>query len=402
MRVLMLSWEYPPKIVGGVSRVVYDLAQKLAVLGNEIHVATCREQGAEAFEKDGEVFVHRVLTYDNIETTDFINWVHHFNFSLIEYISNFIYRTGRFDILHAHEWIVAFASRVLKHAFHIPMVCTIHATEYGRNGGIHSREQRYISSLEWWLTYEAWKVIVNSQYMSSEVKRIFQIPGDKLRIISNGVHLDRFKGFERDMHFRRRFALDNEKILLFVGRLVNEKGVQVLIDAMPKILANYHDAKLVIVGKGPQQDFLKEKAWHMDLSRKICFAGYVDDNELGMLYKCADVAVFPSLYEPFGIVALEGMLADVPVVVSDTGGLNEIVSHGVDGMKSYTGNPNSLADSILELLFNPSKAEEIRKRAMEKVRTMFNWELISKKTLEVYDEVVRESRRSGWSLMEGL
>jgi glycosyltransferase involved in cell wall biosynthesis len=248
--------------------------------------------------------------------------------------------------------------------------------------------QKYINTVEWWLTYESWRVIVNSEYMRNEVKGIFDLPDDKLCVIPNGVDLDKFKGYDRDYSFRRSLAADNEKIIFFVGRLVNEKGVQVLIDAAPKILRYFGSVKFVIAGKGPQLDYLKGKAAAMNIAHKVYFTGYISDQDLCRLYRCADVAVFPSLYEPFGIVALEGMVADVPIVVSDIGGLGEIVEHGVDGMKSYAGNPNSLADSILEILHNPKKAEDMKKKALEKVRKMYNWDIISRNTLDVYKKII--------------
>ena len=399
MRILMLSWEYPPRIVGGISRVVYDLAQKLGEGDNEVHVITCWETGTKETEKDNNVFVHRVRTYD-VGTYSFVDWVLQLNFALLELANKLIHETGKFQIIHAHDWIVAFAARSLKFSYSIPLVCTIHATEHGRNWGIHNDVQRYIDSVEWWLSYESWKVIVNSQYMKNETKNIFQLPEDKVRIINNGVNPDKFKGFDRDYDFRRNYASDNEKVVFFVGRLVNEKGAQVLVDAIPKIINYYHDVKFVIAGKGPQLDYLKGKVWGMNISHKIVFTGYISDRELCKLYKCADIAVFPSLYEPFGIVALEGMVANVPVVVSETGGLGEIVNHGIDGMKSYAGNSNSLADSILEILFNPEKAEDMRKNAFEKVKTMYNWDVISQQTLDVYREVLRESEEANWKIPE--
>lgn len=395
MRILMLSWEYPPRIVGGISRVVYDLAQKLGSEGNEVHVVTCWEEGTKEDEKDKNVYVHRIHTY-NINTNNFIDWVLQLNFTLIERSIRLINGTGTFDVIHAHDWIVAFASRALKYGYFIPMVVTIHATEHGRNWGIHNDIQRYINSVEWWVTYEAWKVIVNSEYMKNEVINIFHLPQDKIEIIPNGVDLDKFDGYARDYGFRRNYAADNEKIVFFVGRLVNEKGVHILIDSIPKILAHYNDVKFIIAGKGPQFDYLRGRVMEMNISHKVYFTGYISDENLLKLYKCADIAVFPSLYEPFGIVALEGMVANIPVVVSDTGGLGEIVNHGVDGMKCYTGNADSLADSILEILYNPDKAEKMKEKALEKVKNIYNWENISQQIINVYGQVVEESHNSAW------
>jgi len=399
MRILMLSWEYPPRIVGGISRVVHDLAQKLGEDSNEVHIVTCWEIGTNETEKDKNVFVHRVHTY-NINTNNFVDWVLQLNFALAEYAVRLINETGKMDIIHAHDWIVAFAARVLKYSYSIPLVATIHATEYGRNWGIHNDIQGYINNVEWWLTYEAWKVIVNSEYMQNEAKRIFQLPDDKISVIHNGVDVNKFSGYERDSGFRKDFALDSEKIVFFVGRLVNEKGAHVLIDSIPKIIHYFHDVKFIITGKGPQLDYLRGKVVEMSIGHKVYFTGYLSDENLNKLYKCADVAVFPSLYEPFGIVALEGMLANVPVVVSDTGGLGEIVNHGIDGMKSYTGNPNSLADSILEILFNSDKAEEMKRKALEKVNSVYNWDCISQQTMNVYEEVIEKSKRAMWGVAD--
>ena len=397
MRILMLSWEYPPRIVGGISRVVHDLAQKLGEHGNEVHIVTCSETGAPDEETDQYVYVHRVKTYE-IETVNFVDWVLQLNYALIEKSIQLINSGKRFDIIHAHDWIVAFAARVVKNSFTIPLVSTIHATESGRNWGIHNDIQRYIHNVEWYLTYESWRVVVNSIYMNNEVSHLFRLPPDKIRIIPNGIDVGKFAGIDRDMSFRRNYAADNEKIIFFVGRLVNEKGAQVILDAMPKIILNYYDIKLVIAGKGPETNHLKEKSALLGISGKVYFTGYIDDKSLLKLYKCADIAVFPSLYEPFGIVALEGMVAGVPVVVSDTGGLAELVEHGVDGMKAYPGNADSLADSILAVLRNPDMAEEIKEKALVKVKSIYNWDTISELMLNTYNEVLNECRVQKWGV----
>lgn len=387
MRILMLSWEYPPRIVGGISRVVHDLAQKMGDHGNEVHVVTCRENNTNLYEKENNVIVHRVDTYD-IKANNFIEWVMQLNFAFLEYCIKLFNNGDKADIIHAHDWIVAFCARALKHSYAIPLVSSIHATESGRNHGIHNDTQRYISSVEWWLTYESWRVIVNSNFMKNEVMGLFQLPADKLRIIPNGVDMDKFSGIERDYGFRRNYAMDSEKIVLFVGRLVNEKGAHILVDAASKILKHFIDIKFIITGKGPQFDFLCEKTRNLNICQKIYFTGYIDDDELLKLYKCADIAVVPSLYEPFGIVALEGMVADMPVIVSDTGGLGEIVNHGIDGLKFYTGNSNSLADCIMGLLLNPVKADKIKANALVKVGKLYSWDIIARQTVDVYKEIL--------------
>lgn len=135
-------------------------------------------------------------------------------------------------------------------------------------------------------------------------------------------------------------------------------------------------------------DELRAQVETMGLSQKVYFTGYLNAKQVSKMYKCADVSVFPSTYEPFGIVALEAMLAGVPTVVSDVGGLNEIVEHGVDGMKSYAGNPNSLADSILALLLNPELCDKVSKNAKLKVKNEYNWGKIAQDTYFTYEKAI--------------
>ena len=375
----MLTWEYPPRVVGGISRVVHDLSHRLIKDGHEVTVVTYKEGNVEDFENDGGVKVYRVNNY-MINPNNFIDWIMQLNFNLISKATEIINKEGPFDVIHAHDWLVTYAAKTLKDAFKIPIIATIHATESGRNSGIHDETQRYINDSEWLLTYEATEVIVNSNYMKNELQRLFGLPYEKINVVPNGVNLNLYNGVEKDYNFRRQYAADNEKIILYVGRLVYEKGIQNLIAAMPKILNGYHDSKLIIAGRGGMIDELRDEVRRLGIDNKVYFTGYLSLDKVTKMYKCADVAVFPSTYEPFGVVALEGMLSGTPVVVSDVGGLNEIVDHRVNGMKSYAGNPNSIADSILELLYNPGLCAEISKNAKAKVKSQYNWNKIAQDT----------------------
>ena len=387
MKILMLTWEYPPRIVGGIARVVHDLSHRMIKDGHEVTVITYKDGNAPYVEDDKGVKVYRVDNY-MINPNNFIDWIMQLNFNMLAKANEIISKEGKFDVIHAHDWLVTYAAKALKESYKIPIVATIHATENGRNSGIHDETQRYINDTEWMLTYEATEVIVNSNYMKNELQRIFGLPFEKINVIPNGINLTNFSGVERDYDFRRQYAMDNEKIILYVGRLVYEKGVQNLIDAMPKILSNYHDAKLVICGKGGMMDELKQEARNLGIENKVYFAGYCDSKKIQKMYKCADIAVFPSTYEPFGIVALEAMLAGVPTVVSDVGGLNEIVEHGVDGMKSYAGNSNSIADSVLTLLFDAKLCSAVSKNAVKKVKEMYSWNKIAQDTHYVYEQAI--------------
>lgn len=383
----MLTWEYPPRVVGGIARVVHDLSHRLIKDGHEVTVVTYKEGNVQDFEDDKGVKVYRVNNY-MINPNNFIDWIMQLNFNLISKATELINKEGPFDVIHAHDWLVAYAAKTLKDSFKIPVVSTIHATESGRNSGIHDEVQRYINDTEWMLTYESTEVIVNSNFMKSELQRLFGLPFEKINVIPNGVNLNLYNGVERDYNFRRQYAADNEKIILYVGRLVYEKGIQNLIAAIPKVLNNYHDSKLIIAGKGGMIDELRDEVRRLNIENKVYFTGYLNLTQVTKMYKCADVAVFPSTYEPFGVVALEGMLSGTPVVVSDVGGLNEIVEHRVNGMKSYAGNPNSIADSILELLFNPELCANVAKAAKAKVKSQYNWNKIAQDTHFIYQKAI--------------
>ena len=390
MKILMLTWEYPPRVVGGISRVVHDLSHRLIKDGHEVTVVTYRDGEVPYFEDDKGVKVHRIYNY-MINPNNFIEWIMQMNFAMVAKANQIIAEEGSFDIIHAHDWLVAYAAKAIKESFGIPIVSTIHATEAGRNSGIHDETQRYINDTEWMLTYESTEVIVNSNYMKNELQRLFGLPFEKINVVPNGVNLNIFAGVERDYEFRRKYAMDNEKIILFIGRLVYEKGIQNLIAAMPKILNGYNDAKLVIAGKGGMIDELRQQVHALGIDNKVYFAGYMNGKDVQKMYKAADISVFPSTYEPFGIVALEAMLSENPIVVSDVGGLNEIVQHRENGMKAYAGNPNSIADSVLELLFDHQLCNNIVKKAKNKVRNEYNWNKIAQDTHFTYQKAICET-----------
>ena len=387
MKILMLTWEYPPRIVGGIARVVHDLSKRLIKDGHEVTVITYKDGEMPEYENDKGVNVYRIDNY-MIHPNNFIDWIMQMNFNMIAKANELIANGEKFDVIHAHDWLVAYSAKTLKQSYNIPLISTIHATEAGRNSGIHDEVQRYINDTEWLLTYESSEVIVNSNYMKCELQRLFGLPFEKINVVPNGININNFAGIEKDYEFRRQYAMDNEKIILYVGRLVYEKGVQNLISAMPKILNGYNDSKLVIVGRGGMYDELKNQAKAIGIENKIYFTGYLNSKQVQKMYKCADVAVFPSTYEPFGIVALEAMLAGVPAVVSDIGGLDEIINHGIDGMKSYAGNSNSIADSVLTLLYDHKLCSNISKNAKAKVKEQFNWNKIAQDTHFIYEKAI--------------
>lgn len=383
--VLILSWEFPPMTVGGLSRHVYDLSRYLVIAGWNVHVLTTRIGEYPHDEMVEGVHVHRV---DVIKPDggEFVHWAFQLNLAMLDACQE-LFKHLRVDLVHAHDWIVGYTAKAVKELYGLPLVATIHATEYGRNQGIHTDLQRYIHQLEWQLTYDAYQVILCSFYMQKEVETVFSLPPDKLHVIPNGVDPRLIQVATDAVIDRNRFALPEEKIVLFVGRLVREKGVHVLVEAAPRVLQACPQAKFVILGTGPAMQDLKAAVQLSGLEARVEFRGFVSDEERNALLQVADVAVFPSLYEPFGIVALEAMAAHTPVVVSDTGGLGDVVDHGRNGYKAYAGDVASLATQIVAALCNPKEAREMANAAREDLK-MYDWRRIASRTIEVYEQAL--------------
>ncbi len=400
MRVLMLTWEYPPNLVGGLGRHVAELVPALVQRGIEVHVITPGVDGAPAREEDQGATIHRVSRpVRSGGYPDFYTGAVHANEALAAGAQAVIESLGPFDLIHNHDWLTAFAAGELKHRNRLPMVATIHATERGRGRGqLSGSEAQRINDAEWELTYEAWRVITTTRYMAEEMEVYFSAPADKVDVIPNGVDPRRFQALEGvDLAaFRARYALAEEKLVLHVGRIVREKGVEVLVRAMPLVLEAVPEAKLVIAGKGPEWNHIRQVAWDLGLSHKVLLPGYVSIEDRDRLYKVADCAVFPSLYEPFGIVALEAMAARTPVVVSEVGGLREVVRHAETGITVYAGNPESCAWGIVHTLQHPEWARLRVENAYHEVLTVYNWDTIAASTIDVYRRVIRERAATEW------
>ncbi|WP_018754419.1 1,4-alpha-glucan branching protein domain-containing protein [Paenibacillus terrigena] len=383
LKILMFSWEFPPMTVGGLSRHVYDLTRSLTKQGMEVHVITSHVNGYPAYEVNQGVHVHRVRTYQAHDLS-FMEWVFQLNLAMTDYCKPLIAHYGPFDLIHAHDWLVCQAATALKHQFHLPLVATIHATEHGRNQGIYSELQHAIHHLEWKLTYEAWRVIGCSRYMEEELLRLFQLPADKLDTIANGVDSQLLQPVEVEASVRAQFARPDERIVYFVGRLVREKGVHILLDSIPTILASCPNTKFIISGKGPVMEELQAQARQMNVDHHVLFTGFIDDTTRNQLFQMASIAVFPSLYEPFGIVALEAMAAGTPVIVSGTGGLQEMVNYGEDGYTVLPGDVPSLASHVIQMLQNPDLARSMAQQAVYKLATAYNWDHIARQTIHTY------------------
>ncbi len=388
-KVLVFSWEFPPRIIGGIARHVAELYPEIVKLDYEVHLITVDIDNVGQCEQVEGIYVHRIWVDGN---DYFFDWIKNMNQSMYAYGKKLIETEGNFALIHGHDWLIADSVIPLKNKYNIPLITTIHATEYGRNHGIHNDIQSYISSQERKLVNESSRVVVCTKYMQNEVNQTLNCPIDKLNIIYNGIRAEKkiHKVDFNSIEFRRRFARDDEKIIYYVGRMTYEKGVQILIGAMPKILqATQNKTKLVIIGGGSTQN-LQDLANYLDINQHCYFTGFMSDEDLNKFTTIADCAVFPSLYEPFGIVVLESFASLVPVVVSSAGGLPEVVIHEKTGIVTHTQNSDSLAWGILHVLNNPELAKNLINNAYQDLRNRFQWSKLAQETIDVYKSVLNQ------------
>jgi len=231
--------------------------------------------------------------------------------------------------------------------------------------------------------------------MASHINFALGLSRDNLLVIPNGVDPRKFsEPFDREA-LRKHYASPSERLILYVGRMVHEKGVNTLLDAAHIVLRSV-DSRFVFVGEGYLKDTLMKRAWDEGIATKVCFPGFLDDPTVKLLYRAADVCVVPSLYEPFGIVALEAMAAGTPVVVSNVGGLAEIVQHDWTGVTVYPNSPDSIAWGILRVLTDKAYASKLAMRASEKVLDVYNWNAIARRTSDFYEGVLSEYLAGSW------
>lgn len=401
MRILLLSWEYPPYVVGGMGRHVTELVPALgstSVGGVPFYVdvITTRFGGGKPIEKLNErVTVYRVDA-PPISPLDHYNSVIAGNTALIQQ-GRKLARQHRYDVIHSHDWLTTTAGVTLKHEHKLPLITTIHATERGRHQGyLPSDTSRQINRLEWQACYESWSVIACSNFMRQELQSYFGVPSDKISIIVNGIDFDmlHYCPPEKSEKLRQRYSPHNEKLLFFVGRITHEKGLQVLIQAAPKIIHKYPNVRILAAGKNSEK--MASMAHEFGVGRSMDFLGYISDEQRDHLYQTVEAAIFPSLYEPFGIVALEAMALGCNVIASNVGGLGEVVQHEENGLTVYPGNPDSILWAVNQLFCHPQEAQRRRDLALQQTRLLYNWSKIAQQTAQLYQRVAQARQRVQW------
>jgi glycogen synthase len=395
-RVLILSWEYPPLIEGGLARHVRKLSEALVEREVDVHVLT---RGGEESPRDavrGGVHIHRVLEPTRPrDLGEFVAWVERMNADMLAAGVEIGDRFD-FDLVHCHDWLVAGAGDHLARRFGAPLVTTIHATEHGRHQGwVDKHPQSHIHGVERWITNRSDRVIACSYYMREQISDIFDVPERRVSVIPNGIDPEDLpQGDETELaRLRAEFAAPDEKLVLLIGRLVYEKGFQFALEAMPSLIERVPGARFLVAGSGTHEEELRRQANELGLMDHGTFLGWIGDDVLHSLYRIADVCVVPSLYEPFGLVALEAMASDCPCIVADTGGLREVVPDGGQvGLRFRSRDPEALADVACKVLSDEALRSELISEAREHVRG-FDWLDVAGQTAAVYESLLSDRAR---------
>lgn len=382
--VLTLSWEYPPVVEGGLARHVAGLSAGLVRHGADVRVLT---RGAEAVglrAGDDGVAVGRVRRPAPPAGLDaFLAWVDSLGDDLLA-AGTAAAAARRPDVVHGHDWLVAAPAAALADALGVPYVTTVHATEHGRHRGwVRKHPQSHIHGVEAAMIDRADAVLVCSTFMRRHVLDVFAPDPARVAVVRNGIDPAPPVAPGEVATMRARLAPAGEAVVLLAGRLVYEKGFGVALDAFARVAAaGGPPARLVVAGSGPHEAELHARATELDLGDRVRFLGWTDDATLPALYGAADVCLVPSLYEPFGLVALEAMRGGCAVVAAATGGLREVVPDGI-GVRVPPDDVRALAAALRRVLDDAVlRRRLVTAGAAHAAR--FSWDDAAARALQVY------------------
>jgi glycogen(starch) synthase len=403
VRVWHMSWEYPPVVFGGLGKHVHALAEAQARAGHEVTVITLRQDPrpgthsspAPQSEVVNGVRVERIDLPDAspiFGLENILPWVNAMQDAMgTRAHSLYANLHEPPEILHAHDWLVAQVTMDLSESFGVPAVATIHATERGRHQGwLPTSLSHAIDGVERSLVHGVQHVVTCSQFMADEVATSLALDSSHITVIPNGSHLsDRVLPPHDAAIIRQEMGIAAHPLLVFCGRLEWEKGAHTLIEALPEIRQQFPGTEIVIAGLGSQEQSWRQLATDANVDAHVHFTGWLPEETLHALITAADVLVIPSLYEPFGLVALEGAALGTPLVVARTGGLCEFVEDGVTGLCFTPGDSIELANAIHDVLANSELANFLATNARTKLSNEYDWQAVATKTSDVYSFVTQ-------------
>ena len=380
-------------IEGGLARHVRKLAEELVRQGVAVDVLTRGTGESLEMEECGGVGVYRVREPNWPRDLErFVGWVERMNADMVRAGATLAEERAAgergYELVHGHDWLVAHAGEALAERLGVPYLTTIHATEHGRHQGwVQDEPQAHIHAVEKWMAGRADSVITCSHYMRGHVADIFDIDENRITVIPNGIDPRDLRPVGDLDALRREFAQPQERLVVLVGRLVYEKGFQLALDALPGVIEHVGNVRFLVAGSGTHEAELKAQAERLGLLEHGAFLGWIGDDALHSLYRIADLCVVPSIYEPFGLVALEAMASGCPCIVADTGGLREVVPAGERvGLRFNGGDAAHLGTMIERLLTDDELRERLVAEASEHVLG-FDWSDVARRTHGVYRDL---------------
>jgi len=412
LRIAFFVYEYPPQLVGGLGTYAEYITREYIDLGHDVTVFTLNNGGLKTHEVLRGVEVHRPLIADASNVWPFIvaddlkKWGTNIKFFNDIFIYNVLSATKlinslirkenyHFDVVCVHDWLSSIAGLIIKKETKIPVVFHAHSTEWGRSGGAGSE---VVSHFERAMAQNSDKNITVSYAMQEDLTRHGWSPG-KISVVWNGVDPERYdptKIQPSDIsRIRKNYGIpEGWNMLLFVGRLAWVKGVRNILQAMPLVLKEYPKTKLVILGKGEEQADIVQTAERLNIKDNVVYRfDFVTEEERILHYAAADTCIFPSTYEPFGIVSLEAMALEKPIVVGARGTVGfkeQVISGGADqtGVHINGEDPADIAWGIKQTLKAPEKARNWGENGRKRVLEYFTWRKVAEQTLKIYESLI--------------
>jgi glycogen synthase len=416
MRLGFFVWEYPPRLVGGLGTYAQYMTGEMVKMGHKVSVLTMNTGTLKTSENIGGVDVHRPMGLDATSLLKMIggseiqSWGDELRFFSSIFVTdmlcaakfvNGLVRVGgqKFDMACVHDWLGGMAGMLVKAELDIPVVFHVHSTEWGRSRGHGSKA---VNDIEYRTSVIADRIITVSYAMKEDLVN-HGWPGEKIHVVWNGIDPGVYDPAKVDIseisELRRRYGIGtSDRMILYLGRLTWVKGIMNLVQAVPAIVRENPDAKLVILGTGDEEANIKDLIKRLGIhGNVVCRFEFVPEKERILHYAASDLCVFPSLYEPFGIVSLEAMSMEKPIVVGASGvsGLKEQVVNsgaGQSGLHVDGGSPSDIAWGVSEVMRDRERAIRWGKNARERVINYFTWDKAARQTMEVYEGLLREKK----------
>jgi glycosyltransferase involved in cell wall biosynthesis len=401
IKVLMLGWEFPPFISGGLGTACYGLTRAMENMnvnitmllpvgtwGSDGNFYNCFELHAAEDENPVNITFKPVpsrlpnpYALSHPLRVRCAGSIGGYDGNLAERVNEYAKRCTElieeesYDVIHAHDWVTFPAGVALSEKFSKPLVVHVHATEFDRSG-------QYVNDTVYEIERQGMEaaslVIAVSQYTSEILVERYAVPRHKIRIVHNGIMP---KPPAREQPAKR----NGQKIVLFLGRITGQKGPYYFIDAAEKTLSRLRNVTFVVAGWGDLAPAIIEQVAARRLGSKILFTGFLRGQQVDRAYRAADVYVMPSVSEPFGLTAVEAVQQGVPVILSKTAGVGEILHRGA--VKIDFWDSEKIAETIVNILSDKTLADKLIKDGQEEIR-LLTWEVAARKCLAVYHEAV--------------